>query len=679
MVSFDAMPSPIIALTLAAVQLPAQLPAQRPIAPDPFVGVIRSELAGHSLGSAPGFTFDRSFVEGGPMQVSVDPVEHPEIAGANGYLFIVAHKTPAQWLANPVLVDARGVSQSVWFPGADLASNATSVMFGPVPGDAGDLFGVAYDLVLDLNWNAVLDAGDFIDGLGETPGMWVVEPPQLPGHHAVTEVLASGGTWFGEDIYFPTDIATMGQLPLVVVSHGNGHNYTWYDHIGNHLASWGCIVMSHTNNTGPGPDSASLTTLQNTDWFLANLGTIAGGAMVGHVDSHRIVWIGHSRGGEGVARAYDRLFDGTAPLPTNYGINDIKLVSSIAPTDFLGALSAYPHGVPYHLWVGGGDSDVNGCADCDICQSFHLFGRAENTRHSISLHGVGHGAFHDGGGSEWVDGPCQVHRTDTHVIMKTELVPLVKWYTEGTQASTDFFWRQWESFQPPGEPSSSCVVVDREYIEGGASGKRVIDSYQTNTTTTLSSSGGSVAADVDNLVENRLDDPDITFSYVAAQQMNGMTHAGPSDNNPGTRGCSFGWSNADKHYNLEVLPALGDERDFKHLSFRACQMTRDANTTPVLGDLSFGIALTDAAGHSAEIRINAYGGGLEEPYQRTTCGAGAGWGNEFETIRIPLEDFRRVQRALDLSSIRWIEFRVGPSHGDAVGRIGLDDVEFTQD
>jgi len=673
------MLSTILTLVLATVQSSSQLPGQNSTAPDPFVDVVRTDLAGHSLSAAPGFTFDRTFIEGGPLQISVDPIEYPQIQGANGYLFIVEHKTRAQWAANPTLVDARGVAQTVWFPGSDLASNAVDMLFGPLSGDVGDSFGKAYDVVLDLNWNNVLDAGDFIDGLDEDAGMWVVQPPQLPGHHAVTELLYNGGSWLGEDIYYPSDIANMGQLPLVVVSHGNGHLYTWYDHIGNQLASWGCVVMAHQNNTGPGPDSASLTTLSNTDFLLGNLGTIAGGAMLGHVDSHRIVWIGHSRGGEGVARAYDRLFDQTAPLPLNFGIGDIKLVSSIAPTDFLGPLSAFPHAVPYHLWVGGGDSDVTGCADCDICQSYHLFGRAQGVRHSIEFHGVGHGSFHDGGGDEWVTGPCQVHRADTHVLMLTQLVPLVKWYTEGTQASTDFFWRQWESFQPPGEPSSSCVVVDLEYIEGPNSGKRVIDDYQTNTATTLSSSGGAVVADVDNLIENRLDDPTTDFGYVATQQMNGMTHASAADNNPGTRGCSFGWSNANKHYTLELLPALGDLREFKHLSFRACQMTRDINTTPVLGDLSFGVALVDAAGHSAEIAISAYGGGLEEPYQRPACGAGAGWGNEFETIRIPLADYHRVERQLDLRHMRAIEFRLGPAHGDAVGRIGLDDVEFTQD
>jgi hypothetical protein len=666
------MSFPIIALVLVAVQSPPHTSG----VPAPLAGVVRCEMAGHLLASAPGFTFDRTFIEGAPMKFSIDPVEHPLIQGANGYLFIVPHKTVDVWLDDPTLVDARGVAQSVWFPGTDLASNAQDVMFGPISGDVGDSFGKGYDLVLDMNWNAVLDAGDYIDGWGDTPGMWVVEPPQLPGHHAVTEILISGGTFLGEDIYYPTDVANMGALPLVVVSH----LYTWYDHIGDHLASWGCIVMAHQNNTMPGPDSASLTTLSNTDYFLGHLNTIAGGALQGHVDSHRIVWIGHSRGGEGVARAYDRLFDQTPPLPVNFVRSDIKLVSSIAPTDFLGPTQAFPHGVPYHLWVGGGDSDVTGCADCDLCQSYHLFGRAEGVKHAIEFHGVGHGSFHDGGGDEWVTGPCQVHRADTHVLMKTQLVPLVKWYTEGTQASTDFFWRQWESFQPPGVPSSSCVVVDLQYIEGPDSGKLVIDDFQTNTATTLSSSGGLVQSSVDNLNEGRLHDPNTVFTYAAGEVMDGMTQAGPTDNSPGTRGCSFGWNNADKVYQQQVLPALGDLRQFKKFSFRACQMTRDVNTTPApLGDLTLGIALVDAAGVASEINIGAYGGGIEEPYQRTACGTGAGWGNEFETIRIPLEDFQRVERALDLRTIRWVEFRVGPSHGSTIGRIGLDDIEFTRD
>src|SRR5262249_10786524 len=156
------------------------------------------------------------------------------------------------------------------------------------------------------------------------------------------------------DIYYPTNVAQLGALPLIVVAHGNGHNYQWYDHIGYHMASWGYVVMSHENNTGPGIESAATTTLRNTNVFVANLDVIDGGALLGHVDSHQMVWIGHSRGGEGVVRAYKRLVDGD-PIATLYSAADVKLVSSMAPTDFLGTLQSDPMGVTYQLWTGGAD------------------------------------------------------------------------------------------------------------------------------------------------------------------------------------------------------------------------------------------------------------------------------------------------------------------------------------
>ena len=144
----------------------------------------------------------------------------------------------------------------------------------------------------------------------------------------------------------------MGKLPLVIIGHGNGHDFHWYDHIGNHLASYGYVVMSHDNDTVPGPASAATTTLGHTDAFIdqAEAGAIAGGALVGHLDSRRIVWIGHSRGAEGVAIAYDRLFDGTV-TPTHYAKQDVRLISSMLPTDFKGTDVANPHDANYHLWT----------------------------------------------------------------------------------------------------------------------------------------------------------------------------------------------------------------------------------------------------------------------------------------------------------------------------------------
>jgi hypothetical protein len=246
-------------------------------------------------------------------------------------------------------------------------------------------------------------------------------------------------------------------------------------------------------------------------------------------------------------------------------------------------------------------------------------------------------------------------------------------YIFGAPAAKDFLVRQWESLALPGVPNSACVVVDMQYTEGALRQPRVIDDFQTQTATNLSSCGGAVSFTVEGLTEARLDDLDAAFTANTSDPMNGMTLGMVSD---ATRGCVFQWNNADRELFFEVPPALRDLRSFQALSFRAAQAARDANTTATLGDLVFQVALRDESGRRAQLSIRAYGGGIEEPYQRTGCGTGAGWGNEFETVRMPLRDFQRIQSQLDLSRIDRIEFYFGPSYGDSRGRLGLDDVEF---
>lgn len=667
----------LLSILAPAPLVHGQSSAPAPLAHEPRPGVTQVELMGRSLADYPYFEYVRAVLTGHRLEVALDPTVYPQIAGRPCDLFIVAHRSPGEWAANALLTDVRGAPLPVAFGSGNIQTCTVFADPGFLSGDAGVDFGVPYDVVLDFDRNQRLGPGDFIDGIAGEAGFYVVAPPELPGPLDVTEVQYSGGTFLGQDTYYPNAISTMGKLPLVVVSHGNGHNYQWYDHIGYHLASWGCIVMSHQNQTMPGIETASTTTLTNTDYILANQAQIAGGVLDGHIDGHRIVWIGHSRGGEGVVRAFDRLIDGTY-TPAQFTAADIVLISSIAPTDFLGPASANPHDANYHLWVGGADSDVNGCASCTICQSFHLLDRASGTRQSISLHGAGHGAFHNGSGGLFAAGPCLLTRAETHAIMKGYLVPLVKRYTDGNVPAKDFLWRQWETFRPDGAPVNTCVTVDLTYAEGPSAGDFVVDDFQSNPELGLSSSGGAVTADVDTLVEGRFDDADASFTPTDLDPMNGMTLGGASDT---TAGVVLGWTDFDRFLAFEIVPGARDLTDHAFLSFRACQTTRTKQTNSEKGDLTFAVTLIDETGGAGTIFTGVYGGGVEEPYQRTGCGgtSGPGWGNEFETLRLRLSDFTRNGSPLDLSRVASIEFRFGPSFGSSPGRIGLDDVVITRD
>lgn len=634
------------------------------------------QLAGNTLSDYPHFEHVTAFNEGASIKIGIETSLYPGLAGTMARVYVVKAKNLAQWTADPSLVDVSSGGAEVFsFVAGSIQNNILEVDAGTLNGINGTQLGVGYDVVIDVNNDGLFSPGDIIDGNGDETGLYVVHDLTLPGPLPVTEILYSGGVNLAQNTFYPSNISNMGQLPLIVISHGNGHNYQWYDHLGEHMASYGYVVMSHQNNTQPGIETASTTTLTNTDYFLGNLASIQGGALNGHIDASRIVWLGHSRGGEGVARAYDRLFDGTF-VPTNYGIGQITLISSIAPTGFLSTSSSNPHNVEhYHVWTGAADADVNGCASSNITQTQQIHDRAAQGRSSISLHGVGHGDFHNSSGSV-ASGPCLVGKPSTHAIMRGYFLPLVKHVIEGNAPAKDYLWRQWERFQPIGAPTSNnCVVVDLQHSEGPSANTFVIDDFQTNSALNMSSSGGPVTATVANMLSGKPDDGNSNFTNNSADPFNGFTYARANDR---ARALVFEY-NSDTKMTFGILGPDQDFSDFAYLSFRSCQATRHPFTTSALGDTTFSVVLSDTNAVSSQINIGAYGGGLEEPYQRTGCGSGTGWHNEYETIRIRLTDFLNDGSGLDLTSVASVSLYFGPSFGSPEGRLGLDDLKLTLD
>ncbi len=637
---------------------------------------VRVELAGNALATYPYFEFVQAFNVGANVSVAVDPTLHSDVVGKDADVYILANRTSAEWDADATLTDIRaGGADARSFVAGTIQLNtsvlASSNTLSGLPG-TNDI-AVPYDLVIDFNRNGLLDSGDYIDGRGDAGGFYVVRDLTTTGPLATTSRSYSGGSFLGQLTYYPSTLASMGELPLVVISHGNGHDYTWYTYLQTHLASYGYIVMSHQNNTVPGIETASQTTLANTQYLLQNQATIGGGVFNGHIDRHRIIWIGHSRGGEGVARAYDRLFDGTFTSP-QFTTADIVLVSSIAPTDFLGVNSANPHGVAHHFLYGSADGDVCGCPDSDIPQAFHVFERATGWRTSTYIHGADHNDFNCCGFEDF-DGPAgtAIGRTEAQRITKGVYLALIKHRIDGSIPAREYLFRQYERFKPIGVLANSVVVSQ---FKAPAADRFVIDDFQTNTTTATSSSGGAVTFDVANFTEGLCNDNNTSFTWSTSDPMNGMTMNSASDTN---RGGIFEWTTAAPAFlEYAVVPAMQNFASKTTLSLRATQQSRHPQTTGgVLGDLTFTVTLRDANGATSSINIGAYGGGIEEPYQRTGYGTGAGWQNEFETIRLPLAGFRTNGVTLDLANIVAVRFEFGAAFGSDRGRIGLDDVEVT--
>ncbi|MFY9345829.1 MAG: hypothetical protein WAT39_25280 [Planctomycetota bacterium] len=679
--------------------------------------VTRPQLAGNPLATFPFFEHVAAINRQSPVSLGIDP-RFSYVAGKTADLYVVAHKTPAQWQSNPALVDARGAPQTVTFPAAatTIQQNTFQLDAGALPGpneaiSSGDTrIGVAYDVVIDFGQNATFDpAVDMIDGYdNDEAGFYVcrdlgrggLATATTQGPYPVSTAVYTGGSFLGQITYYPSNIATLGQLPLVVISHGNGHNYQWYNHYGYHLASYGFVVMSHENNTVPGSHTAATSTLQNTDYILANLATIAGGVLNGHIDTSKILWIGHSRGGDGVARAYDQLFRGVV-TPVNYTIASIKLVSSMAPVDFGGwdgaqptlggpGNGSHPHNANFHLWVAQSDSDVHGCASQKEVFWYNLYERATNKRQSISLYGVGHGDLHDGTGGAFAAGPNLVGKATTHAIMRPYVLALCCWHARNDYAARDYLWRQYESFRAFSAPplTTTGVTVNMTLHEDSTTSPYVIDNFQNQSfaSPNVATSGANVTIGVQSFVEGRQDDANGDFTANVNDPFNGFTYdemGTPAWRSDGFA-CVFGYdgtSSPQLTYDLTNAANRPNFRDYQFLSFRAAQASRHPHTAAVLADLTFSVALEDEAGNRSTINIGTYGGGIEEPYQRNvspTCGTGNGWNSEYETIRIRLTDFLNNGSTVDLSKIRKVAFCFGPTFGSTQGRLGLDDIELNR-
>jgi dienelactone hydrolase len=624
-------------------------------------------LAGRSLDAFPWFQTVLSFERDQPVEVALDPSRVPERAGATAALYVVDHKDAAGWAASAALVDITGGAEEVTV-GAALADNRWIAWADP---DDDAATGRPLDVVLDFDRDGALSPGDHIDGL-DGAGLYVIGDLTEPGPHVPVTTTYSGGQWLGQRTYYPEDIGKMGAAPLVVISHGNGHQYTWYDYLGEHLTSWGYVVMAHQNNTGPGIESASATTLSNTDYFFETLPDIDGGALDGHVDGHRIVWIGHSRGGEGVTRAYDRLRDGES---RDYFVwEDIVAIASIAPTVFLDVDDANPHDAPYYLIFGAADGDVNGGPDCDQCMSFRLSQHAQGPVQTTYLQGVGHNEFNCCGFND-ATGPNLIGRTDTQVLAKAYFLALVEHYASGNPGTLDYFTRSYHDFRP--STVTSDMVASTTWRDALDLRPVVLDDHEAEYDPETASLGGGISwTGAEPLVEDHMADQDTRLNWTGSDPMNGMTQA--TDFDPPARGVVLAWQEGENAtYAVEVPAGWRDVSGLDVLSFRAAQVTRAPETDALDAPLTFVVSLIDGSGVVSSVDIGSYGW-LTDPYERTGEGPGTGWANEFATFRLPFDAFTADGVPLDLTDVASVRLEVGADSGSPIGRIGLDDLVFTR-
>lgn len=632
------------------------------------LGISPAPLAGRPRVQAPGWETVESYWDTDDVYVGLDPARYADRVSLPYDVYLVRHRTTEEWAADASLGT---LSASSTVTGE--AFNQIDAWASP-PLLSGEL-STAYDVVLDFDGDGKLSPGDLIDGLDEDYAFVRIGDLGGVGPHAVEQEDISGGHFLGERIYWPTDIAAMDPRPLVVISHGNGHLYTWYDYIGQHLASWGYVVMAHENNTMPGPQTAATTTLTNTEYILENTEDILDGALDGRIDRTRIAWIGHSRGGEGVVMAYDRLFEGKFSSD-QFDAEDIRVIASIAPTVFYQVDESDPHDRPYFLIAGTSDGDVTGGVDCDVCQFYRLWEAGTGDKMAAYVEGATHNDFNccgtDPGEGPGL-GPNQLDAAEVQLIAKSYFLAMARVWLDDDPTLRDVFKRAYSGFTPPGFAEGDAVALT--WADDPLLGYPVFDNFQTESDEDVASSGGAITTDAEDVYEGRLKDGDMNMTWRGADPMNGMTHAyGTLDLAAGT---TFSWSEGTAPtWEVAVVPALADASAYSWITFDVAQVSRHPNTVALAGPLAFGVTLVDQDGVASTVDF-ADQAMVPQPYQRQGSGSGAGWANEFVTVRVALHDFT-VGSAIDLSRLAAVRFDFGADHGASTGAIGLDNVELSR-
>jgi hypothetical protein len=623
-----------------------------------------TELAVQPIPTAPGLWHRDTWRQDEAISVALDPAEHPDRVGLSYDIWVVAHKEPAVWLADPTLTDVTdGVEHATLVAGA-ARDNLVEVWARP---RVGGRLTSAWDVVLDFGGDGRLDPGDLIDGLGARPGLWTTANLTDTGRFTPHRERIDDAPFLVQEIWYPEEIGSFTQpAPLVILSHGNGHSYDWYDHLGRHLSSWGYVFMSHANNTVPGVETASNTTLKNTDHFVGNHAGWFGGALAGHVDTHHIAWIGHSRGGEGVVYAYDRLVEGSY-TPDSFTAADIALISSIAPTVFLGVANSDPHEVFYHQLLGSADGDVTGGVDCDLCQSLRIANAGLGPVAVTYLHGASHNAFHNGGGWDDGTGPDRLSTDKVHAVQLATYTALLGWRLQGLEGLAGWLKTSPDAVRPAGIPDEA--IIASTWRDPPTDDVQILDAFQLNKDAELNDAGGAVQWTVTNLVEALMDDRNLALTWNENDPMNGMTAV---HRDGFERGVVFDWT-TDSTYITRIPDGLRDWRTWEVLSLRAAQGTRHPETVAHDGPLGFAVELIDGAERTVRVPIDPYGL-VSAPYPRDGLGQGRGWQNEMNTVRVPLRAFVANGTGLDLADIRAVRLVFGTETGAVSGRLVLDDL-----
>jgi len=640
------------------------------------------QMVGRQIGIWPYIQYTDVFQVGENIYGALDPAAlDPSLISKMVAMYVVGHKTPAQWSADPSLQHLavlggnpavqRWLTQSYCINANFrlLWPNATQLGTYDVVADFGNNTGNPMAFVPDDTFTMPLD---LIDGY-TNPGFRIVPDPTTDTSFAnvgsfsydettqgyVDVVDDYGTSWhvpLKANVYFPADApgaTTVGQIsaaqpnyPLVVLVHGNSSDptsYTGYNYLLDHLARNGFIAASiHMQPYEAGTDRARVLRRQLEILF----------AQFGAHAANNVGLMGHSRGGEAVVIA--------ARLNQQEGWgNNINAVISLAPTNqYTYEQFAPPWAAPYLVIYGSLDGDLTGISDT----GFELYDRASGLRKSMAFV---YRACHDRFNTVWADGDLYFGALTTtdqaavlsadshHKIAMGYMAAFFRQHLRGENQWDGIFKGEWVPAAVTASDGDMRIFTQYEdttvetvdNFEGPHSGT----SWQTSTIGAPVSQTGLPATPQENDLRS----------------MDGHSpHA--------TAGLALRWDAVTESIRFDVPAGSRDLTGYTAISFRVGQKVGSASN-PSAQSQDFRLTLTDGAGKSRAIRISKFAE-IPFPAQR---GYAQFIKSAMRTIRIPVAAYTircLGIDAVDMSDVRTIAFEFAEK---VSGEISIDSLAAT--
>jgi Chlorophyllase enzyme len=650
------------------------------------------KMAGRSISGPPYYQYLDTFQVGDDVYAALDPAAlDPNHKGKMLALYVVAHKDAAGWNADHSLTNLAVLGGNAAVPkfltqtdcinhNARLVwPNASQPGLYDIAADFGNNTANAMAFVTDASYDNPLD---IMDGYFK-PGFQVINDPTTETSFAnvgafsydeTTEGSSNvtddyGNPWIvprRANVRFPADApgatapaqisVAQPNYPLIVIVHGNGHNYQGYDYLLDHWAANGFIAAS-INLTGgmTGTDRAMvlfdhLTILKRNDPPGPNQHGF------GTKVQNNIGIMGHSRGGEAVVIAARR----NQQMALGHAIN---AVISLSPTDqYTHETLGPPWATPYLVIYGAMDGDLAGGDGPPSDTGFPLYDRANGARKGfVMVYGATHDRFTTIGPDtdlNWkrgaADYPLILTEPTHQTVAKGYMTAFFRWQLRNEAQFIGMFRGEWvPTAIALAEPSKLKILP--QYSDLGAhnvddfEGPHTPTSWQTATDGSTVSDGGTLPAPPQEDLLYNLD-----------------VHS-PHD----TSGLQLHWNALGERLTY-TFPAPLDVHAFAALSFRVTQKA-DSMSNPPGAPQDFYLTLHDGGGKQRAIRASKFAE-IAAPQPRALDQYTK---SALRTVRIPLDAYRIEvigTQKVDLTQVTSLDFFF---NYNASGEIEIDSIEFT--